>query len=303
MKMALACLAAMPVLLAAKEPLRLTPSSSWVLDYAANSCRLTRTFGDPANRTVLLFERASPISQISMVTIGSPLKTLSPDLVTAKFLPGDALSFTGGQPGKSAAGKDPAVLWSGVGFLTHADMEPAIESQKIINKGGRPAPIDLAKIAVLHSQRDANAVKVTAIEILARRNQSVVLATGSLGRPIRMLGDCARSQLRNWGVDPEVEDKIVLRPWAPLPGSWFTSDDYPMSKLMRNQESVVEARLLIDATGKITRCTALSHVDAPEFTKVVCNALTTRGEFQPAELTDGTKVASYFILTTRFRLP
>ncbi|MCY7339109.1 MAG: energy transducer TonB [Sphingomonas bacterium] len=66
---------------------------------------------------------------------------------------------------------------------------------------------------------------------------------------------------------------------------------------------MVEARLLVDASGKVTKCTSLTHVDAPAFEKAVCGAFSTRAKFAPAELADGTKVPSYYTITTRFVVP
>ena len=309
----LAILTVAPLLGAASEPVRLAPASKWVLDYGDKSCRLIRTFGDPAEPTVLVFERASPRSGLSMVAIGKALKpSAGKEEVTARFLPVENIKFDSGRPAKSADQKDPAVLWSHVDFVPvieddgqaaealQAELKKAMDAHE---RGERPPPRDLPILASKRAESQANAVRTSAIEISARRNRPVILETGSLGRPIKMLYDCSRHQLRGWGLDPDVEEKIVRPVWAAEPSSWFTSDDYPMSRVMRNEESVVQARLLVDATGKITKCTALSHIDAPEFQKAVCDAYTKRGRFEPAELADGTKVPSYYVQTTIFRMP
>ena len=60
---------------------------------------------------------------------------------------------------------------------------------------------------------------------------------------------------------------------------------------------------MVDATGKITNCTSLSHFDAPQFNKVVCDIFKKRAQFEPAELADGTKVASYYTVNIRFKMP
>ena len=39
------------LLMAAAQPVRLQPSSQWVLDYAENSCRLIRNFGEGDQQT------------------------------------------------------------------------------------------------------------------------------------------------------------------------------------------------------------------------------------------------------------
>ena len=56
----IACAAVAPVLIAASQPVRLQPSSRWVLDYAVDSCRLIHTFGEGKTLTKLAFESDAP---------------------------------------------------------------------------------------------------------------------------------------------------------------------------------------------------------------------------------------------------
>lgn len=135
------------------------------------------------------------------------------------------------------------------------------------------------------------------------RNNSLILETGSLGEPIKLFEDCTRDSLREWGVDPDLEDKIARPVWAPDPSRWFSTEDYPRAMVMRGQETEIRARLLVDAAGKVTSCTSLSHFDAPEFSKVVCDIFKKRARLEPAELADGTKVPSYYTAQILFRMP
>ena len=148
----------------------------------------------------------------------------------------------------------------------------------------------------------AFAAGTTAVEIDARSNRPVFLDTGSLGEPIKMFDQCSRDSLRDWGVDPDVDDKIVRPVWAPNAASWFSANDYPRDMLVRLQESVVKVRLLVDAAGRVTKCTSLSHFNEPEFNKITCDKFTSRARFAPAELADGTKVPSYYVNKVIFRM-
>ena len=129
------------------------------------------------------------------------------------------------------------------------------------------------------------------------------METGSMGEPIAMFDECERDLLRQWGVDPAIQDKIVKSVWAPNPLNWFSSNDYPTSALAQSAESTVNVRLAVDSSGKVTKCVSLSAFAAPEFNKVVCNVYLTRARFAPAELADGTKVASYYSQIVTFRIP
>jgi protein TonB len=72
--------------------------------------------------------------------------------------------------------------------------------------------------------------------------------------------------------------------------------------LASGHESVVRFRLLVDATGKITKCTSLSHFQEKQFEQLVCEKIARRARLRPAELEDGTKVPSYFVDTVRFQV-
>lgn len=298
-----ACLTAAPLLVAASPepvPVRLKPSSPWQLDYAENSCRLARTFGEGENETLLLFESTSPHS-ISMLAIGKPLGT-SKNEATARFPPLEHEPIKG-DPAKSATDKQPAIHWLRIPLLPDhiVAREKALEEK--VTSGIRPPPIDLEERAATWAARQAFAQAAREIEIDTRRKRPVILETGSLGKPIKMFDECARNSLRDWGVDPDLEDRIARPVWAPDAARWFTTDDYPREMVRLGKQSDVSARLLVDAAGKVTSCTSLSHFDAPQSNKVVCEIFKKRAKFEPAELADGTKVPSYYTVNVRFVMP
>jgi hypothetical protein len=113
---------------------------------------------------------------------------------------------------------------------------------------------------------------------------------------------CSRDSLQDWGVDPAVEDQIVRPVWATNPDRWLFASDYPSDMLVLGRESAVAVRLLVDASGRITKCTPLSHFNEPAFTKITCERIQERARLQPAELADGTKVPSYFIRRVVFQM-
>lgn len=295
----IACLAAAPLLLAAApEPVRLKPSSPWIVDYAENSCRLIRNFAEGKDKTVLVFESPSPGS-MSMLAIGRPLGT-SREEVTARFLPLEHEPIKG-VSATSTTSRQPAVHWLTVPLVP--DALAALERARIEENARsrvRPPPIDLNQRAAIRAARRAFAAAVNALEIGTRRNRPVILETGSLGKPMEMFDKCTRDSLRDWGVDPDLEEKIVRPVWTPDASRWFSADDYPRDMLRQGQQSELRARLLVDATGKVTKCTSLSHFDAPAFNKLVCDKLMSRGRFEPAELADGTKVPSYYTIGFKF---
>lgn len=296
----IACAAVAPLLIAASTPVRLQPSGPWVLDYAENSCRLSRAFGSGKDETVLQFESTAP-GELSMLAIGRPLGTISAE-IPARFLPVQDKPFEG--TAQIATNRQPGVLWSRVALLP----EPFIERRKRkaeerkATPGVRPPPIDLNERDAERAARQAFASAATALQIEVRRSKPVILDTGSLGEPIKAFDKCSRDSLRDWGIDPDLEDRIVRPVWAPNPAQWFSPSDYPFAMVREGKESEVKVRLLVDAAGNVTKCTSLSHFDAPEFNRIVCDRFVKRAKFEPAELADGTKVPSYYINRIHFRI-
>jgi hypothetical protein len=295
------CVAIAPLLIGAAQPVRLQPSSGWVLDLAENSCRLVRHFGQGRDETVLGFEMEAP-GQMDMLVAGQPLST-DRDEVSARFLPVQTDPIKG-EVARTSEGSNPAILWTTVQMLPADVIRRNLQKAKErgTHPAVRPPPLDLAEEAADRAAHQDFAAHATELEIAVSARRPVILETGPLGDPIKAIDQCARESLRDWGVDPDLEDKIVRPVWAPNPAAWFTPDDYPKGMLTEGQQSVVKVRLLVDATGRVTHCTSLSHFKPPEFGQVVCDKFMSRAHFEPAELADGTKVPSYYVNRIVFRM-
>lgn len=297
----LACAAVAPLLMGATEPVRLQPSGPWVVDYAANSCRLIRDFGQGKDKTKLAFESAAP-GELDMLVIGRPLRTYD-ETVPARFRPVGGKTFDG-RVAQTVTNREPAILWSHPRMLPDAvidkldrERDEAVKAPDVRPPARSPAERDEYK--KIGKQFAAAA---TELEIWTRRNRPVILETGSLGAAMAQFDQCGRDSLKDWGVDPDVEDEIA-RPLWPLNTSrllYYT--DYPPDMLRAGKESEVAVRLLVDATGKVTKCTSLSHFTEPEFNRITCERITQRARFEPAELADGTKVPSYYTQRVVFRI-
>lgn len=297
----IAAAAVVPSLANAGVPIHLAPSSPWVVDYAENSCRLIRHFGQGKDATIFALESEAP-GAIDMLVAGKALAS-SMEQVPAKFLPLQTKPMFG-YLGQSTENGDPLVLWSTMSLLPDESVaaEAKRKAERKAHPEVRPPAVSLAEQAERRAQRQAFATKTTAIEIDARSSRPVILETGSLGPSIKMFDECSRESLRAWGIDPDLEDKIVRPVWAPKPWAWFSPNDYPRDMIISGRESVVKVRVLVDATGRVTKCTSISHFKEPEFNKITCDKFTARARFEPAELADGTKVPSYYVNKVIFRI-
>lgn len=296
------CAAVAPLAMAgAPQPVRLQPSSPWDVDYAENSCRLIRTFGVGNELTKLVFESAAP-GEVDMLVIGKPLRTGS-ERASAKFLPVDNKSFDG-SVAAAVGSNDPAILWPQVPTYSAATLAEIERERDQLKRhpGVRPPPVSLVEQAARRADQEQYAQAVTEIEIDSRAGHPVILESGSLGEAMAAFDKCNRDSLKDWGVNPDLENKIVRPVWAVNPSDWLFWTDYPEDMLIRGKESQVEVRLLIDASGKITKCTSLSHFEEEEFNRITCAKILKRARFEPAELADGAKVPSYYVRRAIFRI-
>jgi hypothetical protein len=297
----IATLALAPLLLGASAPIRLQPSSRWVLDHPENSCRLARSFGEGKDRTVVVFEGVGQ-GEMDMLVVGKPVESWRVK-VPAKFLPIQRRGFNG-NAATSAKSGNPALLWPHVPMLLDSTIERLAKRafEERPKPGVRPRPVDLAEEAALRAEREQFAAAANELEIDVRSEKPLILETGSLAEPAKMFDQCNRDSLRASGVDPDLEDKIVLPPWPIDRLHWMSADDYPPSMWSTHNESEVSFRLLVDRAGNVTKCTSLSHFRHKEFDEVVCAKLTQRAKFAPAELADGTKVPSYYVNRVIFQM-
>jgi hypothetical protein len=112
-KVILACVTACPLLLGASEPVRIQPSSKWVLDYANDSCRLIRRFGEGKDVTRLVFESVAP-GGMTMLIIGGTLRPhAGAGEVKARLLPGLGEPFIG-TSADAQNGETGAAFWKNI---------------------------------------------------------------------------------------------------------------------------------------------------------------------------------------------
>ena len=287
---------------AAITPTHLAPSSPWVVDYAENSCRLVRRFGEGEDMTILAMESEGP-GALDMIITGKPLASDAGE-VAAMFLPVQSKPRIAGLVGRSTDKFTPMLLFSTVYLLPDNALLAQMQeyARRYSHPDVRPPTVSIAEKAARQAQREAFATNTTALELDVRRDRTVVLDTGSIGGPIKAFDKCSRDSLRDWGVDPDVEDRIVRPVWTPNPMAWFKSSDYPQDMLVFGRISDVKVRALVDSAGHVTKCTSLSHFKDEVFNKIVCDRFIARAHFEPAELADGTKVPSYYVSQVKFRI-
>ena len=77
------------------------------------------------------------------------------------------------------------------------------------------------------------------------------------------------------------------------------SRDYPVLAARYGGEAIITARLMVDAAGAVTKCTAISDFAEPEMQQLICRNLS-KAVFKPAMTADGEAAPDYALLTFRF---
>ena len=280
----------------AKEPVRLRSSSKWLLNYADESCRLARKFGEGDQQVTLFLDQLEPGDWFQIVFYGKPLRTLTRDApradLTFRFGPNEAAEDVDANAGTLA--ELPAVLISG----SHR-IAPLTAAEKAVRDAAHERGEDFDP-PTLGAEREKAA---SFLEISKGSRLDIVLETGPMSAPLTALRECAWDTIRSWGLNVEQQKTLSRKVARTNPKKpWLTSRDYPTEMLRGGYEGVVNFRLLVDASGNPTSCHIQTSTRPKEFDDAVCRAVMKRVKFNPALDAKGNPVPSYYRQTVNFRL-
>lgn len=260
----------------------LAPSGKWVLNYDTDRCVLSRQFGDAQDPAFLQFVRYSPGDDFMLNIVGRRFFTQA-NLTDVRLRFGD-----GAPPMKQPA------MTGKMGGL------PALFTT------GRLDNAEDATDSTLPPPRIPAAVEAAVSRVhvgLGGRRWTFML--GPMDKPMAALRACEADLVRQWGLDPAVQDALAARPTPQgSPARWLTSSDYPTAKLMSGEQAIIAFRLMVGPDGRPTGCSVQSNIarDAT-FAQTTCAALMRRARFTPARTTTGEAMASYFTNRVRWVIP
>ena len=275
-----------------REVRRLKPTSQWVLDYADESCQLGRTFGEGADKVVLILYQLQPGDYFKLTFVGSSVK---PDgNVTSgalQFGPIESESEITVTQGTS--GPDRILIVDGTERIAPlSDVE-----QKLSDAADRndtyyePAPIG--------PQREKAASWLALNKIM---KFDLVLDTGPMHAAMEALRHCTWDLVGSWGLDVEQQKALSRKTYAKSVARWFDADDYPKKMVRSESEGIVNFRLMVSASGRPESCHIQVSTRPKEFDDVVCKIMMRRARFEPALDAEGRPVRSYYQNTIVFRL-
>ncbi len=258
------------------QPVSLAPSSNWHVDYADDSCRLARQFGDGDRRILLIMDRFEPGDAFRLSLYGPILRRANTGYdARLRFGPDEAEQRSAFRDG--TAGDVPAIFFNR--WIRIASPS-----------GEESSPIDSAREAATNS-----------LHVHVRGFPPFVLETGSMGPPLSALRQCTDELLDHWEIDVEKHRSLSRRatPTRP-PASWFSSNDYPGGAVVRGEGAIVHFRLIVDARGEVRDCRIQRSTQGEAFKTAVCDAIRRRARFQPALDAEGNPIQSYYVNIVNF---
>jgi len=278
---------------AAKEPLRLQPSSKWNVHYGNDNCRMTRVFGEGDKQVAFIADRYRPSDSLRISFVGKPTRTnLNEGNIRLRFGPTEAEQDVAFFPA-TMDDKTPAiVLRNSVRIAVRSEAEVAAYEAAL--KAGQY----LFQWSDITPEQEAG---VTFIEVKGAIHEPFVLETGSLGPPLEALRKCTDELLTHWGIDV-AKHRGLSRHVTPKsdPRRWVTSGDYPAAMAAMGKRAIVQFRLNVDAAGSPTSCHIQQSTRPKSFDDAVCAAILRRARFEPALDADGAPIASYWINSVTF---
>jgi TonB family protein len=259
---------------------RLEPLIPWNIDFGESRCRLTRVFGAPEDRYLLMFEQAAPDRNFGLTIAGRNIERFK----------------TAGKIDLGMERDEPVIATDRFGLGSVADLGPALIFSTIVldpalPEGSlRPAGLDLAEAATID-------------RIVLRRGKLVLsFETGNMREPLAALNTCALDLLTQWGLDPAAHESHV-------PPVWKNGEEivdriqavYPRSALRRGEQAIFRMRVVVETDGSVSDCLIEGSTVAENLQSPACKEMM-RAKFEPARDAKGEPMRSFYATTVSYSL-
>ncbi len=268
----------------------MAPSSPWVMNYAEDSCHLSRTFGTGDSAVTVEFREFAPGNRFELMIAGKALEAKGRSSLLTEFGP---------------EGTPTEDMWALRGQLPDGRfvLETSGRLLKVDDSGksAKPEREDAKsseELAPPKVDREAEA-KVTQLRIGGPIPRDLLLQLGPMDKPMDAMRACLDELLTHWGIDV-VAHHALTRVAGPTsdPRKWLQPDDYPKEMLLKRRSGVVHFRIMIDAWGMPTDC--IVQTGGSDFDKLTCSLLMKRAHFVPALDAMGKPIPSYFTNSVRW---
>ncbi|WP_133303922.1 hypothetical protein [Aurantiacibacter aquimixticola] len=249
----------------------LEPLTNWNLDYAEDSCALSRNFGDAAAPTLLETRQYAPRAPyIATVLRKEPLAS---DMRPSLFF-----------------GPIDDVLSNGGSSLIELDEYRGVRAEL-------PTTLGLSERSSFDIEDDPRDAGEAALEWLAIEGvfaDKVQLATGSMHPALSAMRECQSQLVASWGFDPVEQTTLSAAAEMDYDDRWISR---AMRRASRRDGPIGSAYLLFfaDAEGDITACRALSPQYRSSGVDTFCEVAVEDGSVTQASNASGEPVGSFVV--------
>jgi hypothetical protein len=276
----------------AQEDEALAPDTPWVLDYDTDSCALRRAFGGGEKRAYLEMRRFGPGADLQVVVATNWMRAENPATFKYRFNNQTEWSDVTRAPTLNMADDFKGAIFTGglIELPGYSKLKKAKDRQAFLDGIDLPA-----------AEREA-AAKADTLFVRGAFRRQLVLKLGSLDKPMAALNACVDELTTHWGIDVEAHKSLTRKADAINLDEVPRMMSYPPAMLSKNMPGVVNFRLDVDETGKITACHIQMPLSDPVFEKSSCADLQHALEFEPALDKDGKPIASYWVNKVVFQI-
>lgn len=292
--MALALSNAVAAPATAEDTSSLPPGSPWNLVYDDDSCALRRTFADGDRHGYFEMRRFEPGISLQVMVASESLKAR--DLLIYQYRWGD-------EPEWRDAGRLKITLDTGLGGVIFRDGFVELPDD-LTDSTARDLYLRSIDWRAIEQEAAAriDSISVRASRVRRGHHSDLTLQLGSLRVPMAALNTCIDELITHWGIDVEAH-KTLTRRATPIDMAGASSMvGYPPKMARQAMPGLVNVRLAIDETGRVTACRIQMPLSDPEFAASSCADIQHAFEFEPALDKDGKPIASYWITTVHFQI-
>ena len=279
-----------PQVTLAKEPVSLTPSSQWIVDFSEQKCTIARQFGAGDDLAILKISTFLPDWGYDLTLIGRHARLSN---------------WRGGPSGGSIGIEFSPGGPQAEAFLRTAETDrfPALVATGVFEEPtGSP---ESRHYLTGEPDRYAN---IERIDFTSGMRDRLTLVTGEMRRVFALMDECKWKQVKHWGLDVDANRHRTSGPTI-KPGVLEDIADqlqakYPAAALRARRIAQISLRLIVDQQGSVSNCTVISGTEAKEFADVPCKPFLSQPHiFEPAHGADGRPIASWAQQTVRYRIP
>lgn len=259
------------------------PTSQWTLDFAEDSCALRRTFSRDGDEVFFELRGFAPNEIFRALILSQNIRFT------------DRSSTFAYEPVQGEQGKYPAAPVTVEGWQSGIYLRvptPSLASD--------PSNTKVAKSPEVRSELER---AITNIYIGNSYHSNVSLQTGRMDLAMEVMKACLDDLVSQWGLDPEIQNTLLRSAQPNNLRQTVNKFRYPAGMKVRNKQTVLFARVLVDAEGNVTDCRVLENISDEQFATAACQNLVSELQYDPALDREGNPVDSFHVPTIIFGLP